>query len=118
MVIKLTDVIFALSIIELISNNFTLWIYGNIGRCHLSTNIEKNDVQVVELAGVILAISIKILVDIIFALPLKANNGGKTAQPRVYRFIAAGTSIKLYYLTSPTHWKALAPISKAKKYSD
>lgn len=62
--------------------------------------------QVVELAGIILALSIQVLVDIILAQPLKIANKGKTAWPSFHKFVAAK---KLYYLAKPMHLEVLTP---------
>ena len=72
MVVKLINVILALSIKGLAKGIFVLLVNKNTGRCHLYTTIEKRLIQVVELAGIILALSIEVLVNVIFAQPLKA----------------------------------------------
>ncbi len=64
--------------------------------------------QVVKLAGVILALSMEILVGVIFAQPLKATSGEKMARPGSYGFV---TVKKLHYLAGPTHLRVLAPTS-------
>lgn len=70
-------------------------------------NHEKNHVQVVELAGVILALSIKVLVKGIFAQPLKGTSEEITTWSSSHGFVAAR---ELYCLARPTYLGVLAPI--------
>ncbi len=67
--------------------------------------------QVVELAGVILALSMKVLVGIILVQPLKAISGEKTVWPGSHRFVAAR---KLHHLARPTLLGVLAPVERPK----
>ncbi len=60
----------------------------------------RSHLQVVELTGIILTLSIEVLVGVILTQPLKATNGEKTAQAGFYGVIV---NRKLYCLTEPTH---------------
>ncbi len=60
----------------------------------------KSHMQVVELVGVILALSMEVLEGVIPAQPLKAISGEKTAQPGSHGFV---TARKLHCLAGPMH---------------
>ncbi len=65
--------------------------------------------QVVELAGVIVALSIEVLVGIILAQLLKATSGEKTTRLSSHGFV---TARKLYHLVGPTHSRVSTPAKK------
>ncbi len=67
--------------------------------------------QVVELAGIILALSMEVLVDVILVQLLKYTSGEKTARPGSHEVM---TTRKLHRLVGPTHSgvSALAERSK------
>ncbi len=67
--------------------------------------------QVIELAGIILALSMEVLEDVILAQPLKATSQEKMAWPSSHGFVAAK---KLHRLAWPTHSGVLAPVEKPK----
>ncbi len=69
--------------------------------------------QVVELAGVILALSIEVLVGVILAQLLKATSGEKMAWLGSHGFVVAK---KLYCLIGSTHLGMSTPTSKAEGY--
>ncbi len=56
--------------------------------------------QVVKLAGVILALSMKVLVDVILAQPLKVTSGEKTAWPDCHKLVAVTSPCKAYAFRS------------------
>ncbi len=68
--------------------------------------------QVVELAGVILALSMEVLVGVILTQSLKATSKEKMARSGSHRLIVAR---KLRYLARPTHLGMSAPTSKAER---
>ncbi len=63
----------------------------------------------VELSGVILALSIEVLVGVILAQLLKATSGEKTALPGTHRFVPAK---KFHCLAGPIHSRVSAPAKK------
>ncbi len=65
--------------------------------------------QVVKLAGVILALLIEVLIDVILAQPLKATSGEKIARPGSHGVMAIK---KLHRLVRPMHSEVLAPIAR------
>ncbi len=67
--------------------------------------------QVVELASVILALSIEVLVSVILIQLLKATSGEKTAWPGSLGVVA---SRKLYRLTRPMYLGVSAPAARFK----
>ncbi len=64
---------------------------------------------VVELVGGTLSPSIEVLVGVIFAQPLKATSGEKTARPCSHALVA---SRKLHRLAGPAHFGVLAPAER------
>ncbi len=64
---------------------------------------------VVELVGDTLALSMKVLVGVILAQPLKATSGEKTARPCSHGVVA---SRKLHRLAGPTHFGVSAPAER------
>ncbi len=63
----------------------------------------------VELAGVTLALSIKVLVGVILVQQLKVISREKMAQPGSYKFVVAR---KLHCLTEPMHLGVSAPTER------
>ncbi len=61
---------------------------------------------VVELVGGTFALSMEVLVDVIFAQPLKATSGEKTARPGAHGFVA---SRQLHRLARPAYLGVSAP---------
>ncbi len=68
--------------------------------------------QVVELARIILALSIEVLIGVIFAQLMKATSGEKTAWPGFHGFVVAR---KLYRLIEPMYLGVLALTSKGER---
>ncbi len=62
--------------------------------------------QVIELAGVIFALSMEVLVGVILTQSVKAISRKKTAQPGSHGFVAAK---KLHCLTKPMYLGVSAP---------
>ena len=89
MAIKLLDVVFALSIERLAMGIFILLVNGSASRCDFCTIIKKNHIQVPKLAGVILALSIKIRIDVILAQQLKTTYREMMTWQGFHRFVAA-----------------------------
>ncbi len=112
MAVKLADVIFALSIVGLARNTLALLVNRNASKCHSYTIIEKSYVQVVKLAGVILALSIEVLVGVILTKPLKTTSKEKTAQLGSHGFEVAR---KLHCFAGLTHLGVLGSILKAER---
>ncbi len=71
--------------------------------------------QVVKLAGVIFALSIGVLISVIFTQPLKATSGEKIVWSDFHEFIAAGAQKKLHCLVRLTYLGVSAPILKVER---
>lgn len=68
--------------------------------------------QVVELASIIFALSMDLLVDIIFVQSLKATSKEKMVWLDSYGFVVARASKKLHCLIGPTHFGVSALLPK------